>query len=83
MVAAIMQVLEAQRERSSGTLSRLRRMVGWVLEETHGPGAVRVPPVTTFNRLVHTPADGHGLLGSAAHVAAAPSPHPDRDAAAG
>ncbi|QCD53512.1 transposase [Streptomyces hawaiiensis] len=66
VVAAITQVLEAQRERSSGTLSRLRRMVGWVLEETHGPGAVEVPPVTTFNRLVHALADGHGLLGSAA-----------------
>ncbi|WP_307711191.1 hypothetical protein [Streptomyces sp. V1I6] len=66
VVAAIAQVLEAQRERSSGTLSRLRRMVGWVLEEAHGPGAVEVPPVTTFNRLVHALADGHGLLGSAA-----------------
>ncbi|MFF4484673.1 hypothetical protein ACH4TQ_49865 [Streptomyces sp. NPDC021218] len=58
-------------------------MVGWVLEEAHGPGAVEVPPVTTFARLVHALADGHGLLGSAAHVAADPSPHPDRDAAAG
>ncbi|ATL88742.1 transposase [Streptomyces malaysiensis subsp. malaysiensis] len=28
VVAAVIQVLEAQRERSSGTLSRLRRMVG-------------------------------------------------------
>ncbi|MFD8285963.1 transposase [Streptomyces solisilvae] len=66
VVAAVIQVLEAQRERSSGTLSRLRRMVGWVLEEAHGPGVVEVPPVTTFNRLVHALADGHGLLGSAA-----------------
>ncbi|MFB6963398.1 hypothetical protein ACFCYB_42275 [Streptomyces sp. NPDC056309] len=66
VVAAITQVLEAQQGRSSGTLSRLRRMVGWVLEETHGPGVVEVPPVTTFNRMVHALADGHGLLGSAA-----------------
>ncbi|WP_245235387.1 hypothetical protein [Streptomyces violaceorubidus] len=68
VVAALTQVLQAQRERSSGTLSRLRRMVGWVLEETHGPGAVEVPPVPTFNRLVHALADGHGLLGSAAQL---------------
>ncbi|MER7485063.1 helix-turn-helix domain-containing protein [Streptomyces sp. NPDC126497] len=66
VVAAVIQVLEEQRERSSGTLSRLRRMVGWILEEAHGPGAVELQPVTTFNRLAHALADGHGLLGSAA-----------------
>lgn len=66
VIAAIVQALEAQRERSTGTLSRLRRMVGWILEEAHGVGVVEVPPVTTFNRLVHALADGQGLLGTAA-----------------
>ncbi|MQY16865.1 hypothetical protein SRB5_70680 [Streptomyces sp. RB5] len=66
VVAAIVQALEAQRERSTGTLSRLRRVVGWILEDAHGVGVVKVPPVTTFNRLVHALADGQGLLGTAA-----------------
>lgn len=65
VVAAIRAVLEAQRERSTGTLGRLRRQVGWLLEDTYGPGVVTVPPVTTFNRLVHAVADGQGLLGTA------------------
>ncbi|MHC0433431.1 transposase [Streptomyces sp. O3] len=65
VVAAIRTVLEAQRERSTGTLGRLRRQVGWLLEDTYGPGVVVVPPVTTFNRLVRAVADGQGLLGTA------------------
>ncbi|WP_405562598.1 transposase [Streptomyces phaeochromogenes] len=66
VISAIVRALEAQRERSTGTLSRLRRMVGWILEDAHGVGVVEVPPVTTFNRLVHALADGQGLLGTAA-----------------
>ncbi|GHF35845.1 DDE-type integrase/transposase/recombinase [Streptomyces griseosporeus] len=66
VVAAIRQVLEGQRERSTGTLVRLRRRVGWLLEEEYGPGVVALPPVSTFNRLVHAVADGQGLLGTAA-----------------
>ncbi|MEW2120891.1 transposase [Streptomyces sp. NPDC005474] len=66
VITAILQALEAQRDRSTGTLSRLRRMVGWILEDAHGVGVVEVPPVTTFNRLVHALADGQGLLGTAA-----------------
>ncbi|CAM5590592.1 Transposase OS=Kitasatospora aureofaciens OX=1894 GN=GCM10010502_73930 PE=4 SV=1 [Kitasatospora aureofaciens] len=66
VVAAIVQALEEQRERSTGTLSRLRRSVGWILDETYGAGMVTVPPVATFNRLVHALADGKGLLGTAA-----------------
>lgn len=66
VVAAIMQALQAQKERSTGTLGRLRRTVGWILEDTHGAGVVEVPPASTFNRLVHALADRQGLLGTAA-----------------
>ncbi|MEW2160103.1 transposase [Streptomyces sp. NPDC007189] len=65
VVNAIRAALEAQRERSTGTLSRLRRQVGWLLQDAYGPGTVKVPPVATFNRLVHAVADGQGLLGPA------------------
>ncbi|MFJ3762945.1 transposase [Streptomyces sp. NPDC090080] len=66
VVAAVRTVLEGQRERSTGTLVRLRRQVGWLLEEEYGAGVVILPPVSTFNRLVHAVADGQGLLGTAA-----------------
>lgn len=66
VVAAIEQALQAQKERSTGTLSRLRRTVGWILEDAHGAGTVKVPPASTFNRLVHALADRQGLLGTAA-----------------
>ncbi|MDT0549965.1 hypothetical protein [Streptomyces lonegramiae] len=65
VVAAVRTVLEGQRERSTGTLVRLRRRVGWLLEEEYGAGAVALPPPSTFNRLVHAVADGQGLLGTA------------------
>ncbi|CAL9672622.1 transposase [Streptomyces sp. enrichment culture] len=66
VVAAVRKVLEGQRERSTGTLGRLRRRVGWLLEEEYGPGVVALPPASTFNRLVRAVADGQGLLGTAA-----------------
>ncbi|WP_326816176.1 transposase [Streptomyces sp. NBC_01762] len=66
VVTAIRSVLEEQRERSTGTLVRLRRQVGWLLEEEYGAGVVALPPASTFNRLVHAVADGQGLLGTAA-----------------
>ncbi|MFJ5105205.1 transposase [Streptomyces sp. NPDC088554] len=66
VVTAIRTALEGQRERSTGTLVRLRRQVGWLLEEEHGAGVVALPPASTFNRLVHAVADGQGLLGTAA-----------------
>ncbi|MFF4673835.1 transposase [Streptomyces sp. NPDC001279] len=65
VVAAVRKVLEGQRERSTGTLVRLRRRVGWLLEEEYGAGVVALPPASTFNRLVHAVADGQGLLGTA------------------
>ncbi|MGW2572988.1 transposase [Streptomyces sp. NPDC001537] len=66
VVAAVRKVLEEQRGRSTGTLVRLRRRVGWLLEEEYGAGVVALPPASTFNRLVHAVADGQGLLGTAA-----------------
>ncbi|WP_333744917.1 transposase [Streptomyces ardesiacus] len=61
VVAAIKQALEEQQGRSTGTLSRLRHEVGWLLEDTQGPGKVAVPPVATFNRLVRAVAEQEGL----------------------
>jgi hypothetical protein len=66
VVQAVVAVLGQQRDRSTGTLTRLRDQVRWHLEEAHGSGVVTVPPASTFNRLVHALADGRGLLGSAA-----------------
>lgn len=66
VVEGVVAVLGRQRDRSTGTLTRLRDQVRWHLEEVHGPGVVAVPPASTFNRLVHALADGQGLLGSAA-----------------
>ncbi|UQA90524.1 transposase family protein [Streptomyces halobius] len=59
------EVLEAGRGRSSGTLGRLRVYTERLLAERHGVGVVSLPSASTFNRLVHALADGHGLLGSA------------------
>ncbi|WP_333779068.1 Mu transposase C-terminal domain-containing protein [Streptomyces sp. IBSBF 3136] len=65
VVAALREVLETGRERSSGTLGRLRVYTGRLLAERYGEGVVPLPPAATFNRLVHALADGRGLLGSA------------------
>lgn len=66
VVTAVRTVLEAQRERSTGTLVRLHRRVGWLLDQEYGPGVVALPPASTFNRLVHAVADGQGLWETAA-----------------
>ncbi|MGW8954737.1 Mu transposase C-terminal domain-containing protein [Streptomyces sp. NPDC055709] len=65
VVAALREVLEAGRERSSGTLGRLRVYTERLLAEQYGDGVVPLPSSATFNRLVHALADGRGLLGSA------------------
>ncbi|THA65769.1 transposase [Streptomyces sp. A0642] len=65
VVAALQEVLEAGRERSSGTLGRLRVYTERLLAEQYGDGVVPLPSSATFNRLVHALADGRGLLGSA------------------
>ncbi|MFJ3505697.1 hypothetical protein [Streptomyces sp. NPDC090135] len=66
VVAAIKQALAEQRGRSTGTLSRLRRQVDWLLKDIHGPGVVAAPPVATFNRLVRAVAEQQGLALTAA-----------------
>ncbi|MFI9213979.1 Mu transposase C-terminal domain-containing protein [Streptomyces sp. NPDC053253] len=65
VVTALREVLETGRERSSGTLGRLRVYTERLLAEQYGEGVVRLPSGATFNRLVHALADGRGLLGSA------------------
>ena len=65
VVAALREVLEAGRERSSGTLGRLHVYTKRLLAEQYGDGVVPLPSSATFNRLVHALADGRGLLGSA------------------
>jgi hypothetical protein len=64
VVAALREVLEAGRERSSGTLGRLRVYTERLLAEQYGDGVVPLPSSATFNRLVHALADGRGLLDS-------------------
>ncbi|MFC1414154.1 transposase [Streptacidiphilus sp. N1-12] len=66
VVEAVVAVLGQQRDRSTGTLTRLRDQVRWHLDEVHGPEVVAVPPASTFNRLVHALAQGQGLRGTAA-----------------
>ncbi|MFB8029720.1 MULTISPECIES: hypothetical protein [unclassified Streptomyces] len=65
VVTALREVLATGRERSSGTLGRLRVYTERLLAEQYGEGVVRLPSGATFNRLVHALADGRGLLGSA------------------
>ncbi|RST19644.1 hypothetical protein E2B92_00195 [Streptomyces sp. WAC05374] len=65
-MTAVKRALEEQQGRSTGTLSRLRCQVGWLVEDAHGPGAVAVPPVATFNRLVRSVAQQEGLALTAA-----------------
>ncbi|MFI8281044.1 hypothetical protein ACIGBH_40515 [Streptomyces sp. NPDC085929] len=77
VVAAIKRALEEQQGRSTGTLTRLRRQVGWLLKDAHGPGAVAVPPVATFNRLVRSVAEQEQLaLTAADHQRRASRPAP-------
>ncbi|MFD8978869.1 transposase [Streptomyces sp. NPDC059564] len=66
VVAAIIGALTQQQGRSTGTLSRLRRQVTWLLQDTHGSGTVAVPPAATFNRLVRAVAEQQGLALTAA-----------------
>lgn len=66
VVAAIIGALTEQQGRSTGTLSRLRRQVTWLLQDTHGSGTVVVPPAATFNRLVRAVAEQQGLALTAA-----------------
>jgi Mu transposase, C-terminal len=52
VVVATRQALAEQTETSTGTRGRVRRRVQQLLDETHGPGVVTVPPPSTFYRLL-------------------------------
>lgn len=65
VVTAVREVLEVGRERSDGTLERLRTYTERLLAERYGQDVVALPSRTAFNRLVHALADGQRLLGSA------------------
>ncbi|MEU6557962.1 transposase [Streptomyces sp. NPDC046915] len=57
VMAAVLEALRRQRGRSTGTLKGLRELTGQILADMHGPGAVALPPPSTFNRLVRVLAD--------------------------
>ncbi|KUN81072.1 hypothetical protein AQJ66_24715 [Streptomyces bungoensis] len=50
VIAALREVLETGRERSSGTLGRLRVYTGRLLAERYGDGVVPLPPAATSAR---------------------------------
>lgn len=52
VVLAARTALAEQTETSTGTRGRIRRRVQRLLDETHGPGVVHVPPPSTFYRLL-------------------------------
>ncbi|MFE2285606.1 hypothetical protein ACFXDJ_15735 [Streptomyces sp. NPDC059443] len=70
---AVLEALRRQRGRSRGTLTGLREMTRQVLTETHGAGMVKLPPVSTFNRLVRGLADAREMPGRPARTASSPA----------
>ncbi|MFJ2637352.1 transposase [Streptomyces sp. NPDC087422] len=72
VVAAVREALRRERGRSKGTLTGLRTLTGQILHDAHGPGAVALPPASTFNRLVHALADPLELPARPARTATTP-----------
>ncbi|TJZ99431.1 Mu transposase C-terminal domain-containing protein [Actinacidiphila oryziradicis] len=68
VVAAVLEALRRQRGRSRGTLRGLRELTGQILHDTYG-AKVKLPPVSTFNRLVNALADPLERPGSPARTA--------------
>ncbi|MDH6112314.1 transposase InsO family protein [Kitasatospora sp. MAP12-15] len=66
VVAAIVEVLAAQVQDSTGTRSRLRRQVQQLLANRHGPDGVPMPSKSAFYRLVAAVSEGAHSFGSAA-----------------
>lgn len=76
VVAAVLEALRRQRGRSKGTVKGLQVLVGQILEDTHGRGAVEMPSRSTFYRLVSVladPADPADRPGRPARTATAPA----------
>lgn len=66
-VVAAMRVLlavESLRSRSRGFKARMRRETLWKLDAEHGPGVVKVPPQSTFNKLLNALEAEMGLQGT-------------------
>ncbi|MGW0962548.1 transposase [Streptomyces gelaticus] len=70
VVAAVLEAVRRQRGRSKGTLKGLRTLTGQILDDAHGAGRVRVPPESTFNRLVNALVDKRELPARPAQGAA-------------
>ena len=77
LVTAIRDAVAGETTRSTGTRARLRRVVQDTLTARHGPGAVPLPPKTTFNRLVNALSGGQHPFGAATTRRSAAS-KPDR-----
>ena len=73
VVAAVLEALRRQRGRSKGTVKGLLQLTAQVLEEAHGPGAVKLPAQATFYRLVQALADPRELPGTPARTASVPA----------
>jgi transposase InsO family protein len=65
VVEAVRRAMAEQVDRSTGTRTRLRRRVEALLDEQHGPGAVTLPPKTTFYRLLGAVEAGQHTFGAA------------------
>ncbi|NXY99065.1 transposase, partial [Streptomyces sp. BR123] len=57
VVAAVLEAMQRQHGRSQGTVGGLRQLTAQVLEETHGPGTVKMPAQATFYRLAKALSD--------------------------
>lgn len=65
IVVATRQAIADETDRSTGTVSRLRRKVSQILQATHGPEAPPLPSERTFYRLVKLLSQGQHTFGSA------------------
>jgi putative transposase len=65
VVEATAAAIAEETDRSTGTITRLRRRVGQLLIELHGSTAPPLPPERTFYRLVARLAEGWHTFGSA------------------
>jgi transposase InsO family protein len=65
VVAATRRAIAEETDRSTGTVTRLRRKVAQTLEATHGTEAPALPSERTFYRLVKRLSQGQHTFGSA------------------
>jgi putative transposase len=65
VVAAVLEIVQAETDTSTGTRSRLIRRVVKKLEAEHGVGVVPLPGRTTFYKVIDAVATGRHTFGSA------------------